>query len=186
MRKIFVCISIFVAITQHQVIMAEEYPIAGISKPLENVSDNYPEIKRDTHLKPIYQLYTYAVCHRYGVDYDLVLAVIDGESSGIERAFNVNRNGSHDKGLMQINSCNYKWLSKELGVTDFYNPFQNIHCGVFMIADLMDRHSDIHEILMCYNMGEKRTRKLNKQGIYSSKYSRKIIKKYEELKEGKH
>ena len=91
------------------------------------------------------------------------------------KAYNKNNNGTFDSGLMQINSCNYEWLTEELGITDFYDPEQNIKCGVFMIADLMDRHEGVHEILMCYNMGEKRTRELQSQGIYSSKYSRKIV-----------
>jgi hypothetical protein len=34
-------------------------------------------------------------------------------------------------------------------------------------------------------MGEKRTRELWQDGIYSSRYSRKVLKNYLELKEGK-
>ena len=51
-----------------------------------------------------------------------------------------------------------------------------------MVADLMDRHTDVH-VLMCYNMGEKRTRELQEQGIYSSEYSRNIVTKLNQLKE---
>lgn len=184
MKKIFILIVCVVAFSQHQAAKAYEVPIAGISKPLEAVTEDYSTIKRNISLDPIYQIYTYAKCQEYGVDFDLVLSIIDSESSGITRAYNSNKNGSHDKGLMQINSINYAWLSRELGITDFYNPFQNIHCGVFMLADLMDRHTELHDILMCYNMGERRTRELNVQGIYTSKYSRKVMKKYKELKEG--
>ena len=150
-----------------------ETPVAGISVSLEN-----------TNLSPI-QAYINHYSKQYGVDADLIAAIIGTESGGEIKAFNINNNGTHDKGLMQINSFNHKWLTEELGITDFYNPRQNIHCGVFMIADLMDRHTDLHTVLMAYNMGEKRTRELHRDGIYTSKYSRKIMKIYEELKEEK-
>lgn len=184
MKKILILAIILVVFSQHGIADAHEKPVAGISKSLEAVSENNSDIRREIPLEPIYQIYTYYVCQKYNVDYDLVLAIIDCESAGNVRALNHNKNGTNDSGLMQINSFNYEWLSSVLGVTDFYNPFQNIQCGVYMIADLMDRHSDLHKILMCYNMGEKRTKELNRQGIYSSRYSRKVIKRYEELKEG--
>ncbi len=118
----------------------------------------------------------------YDIDADLTRAVIKAESDGKIRAFNVNKNGSKDYGLMQINECNHEWLKKELGITDFYDIKQNIHCGVFMIADLMSRHDNLHTVLMAYNMGEKRTRELHREGIYSSKYSRNVMSKYKKLK----
>ena len=119
----------------------------------------------------------------YDIDADLTRAIIQVESDGVITAFNVNSNGSRDYGLMQINSCNHEWLKKELGITDFYDIKQNIHCGVFMLADLMSRHDNLHTVLMAYNMGEKRTRELRSQGIYSSEYSRKVMGVYEKLKE---
>lgn len=148
-----------------------ETPVAGISVSLEN-----------NDLSPI-QAYTNHYSKQYGVDADLITAIIGMESGGEIKAFNINENGTHDKGLMQINSFNYEWLTRELGITDFYNPRQNIHCGVFMIADLMSRHDNLHTVLMAYNMGEKRTRELHREGIYTSKYSRKVMRVYEKLKE---
>jgi hypothetical protein len=54
-----------------------------------------------------------------------------------------------------------------------------------MIADLMSRHDNLHTVLMAYNMGERRTKELHREGIYTSKYSRKVMKAYEKLKEVK-
>ena len=150
-----------------------ETPVAGISVSLEN-----------TNLSPT-QAYINHYSKQYGVDADLITAIIGTESGGEIKAFNINKNGTHDKGLMQINSCNHEWLAEELGITDFYNPRQNIHCGAYMIAGLMDRHTDLHTILMAYNMGEKRTRELHREGIYTSKYSRKVMGVYKKLKEVK-
>ena len=145
-----------------------EEPVAGIVVSM----NSYYSQSEVEQLSPI-ETYINNYCLLYEVDSDLVKAIIGSESNGDIRAFNTNDDGTHDKGLMQINSFNYEWLTEDLGITDFYNPRQNIQCGVYMIADLMARHTELHEILMCYNMGEKRTRELQREGIYSSKYSQK-------------
>lgn len=165
------------------VVQAFEEPIAGITIPIENSQKALAEVKRDTSLPFIYQVHTYALCLEYEVEYELVLAVMNVESEGNPKATNHNKNGTVDKGYMQINSLNYEWLKEELGITNFYNPWQNIRAGVFMLSDLTERHSDKHSVLMSYNMGERRTRQLHKQGIYSSKYSRKVVESINQLKE---
>jgi soluble lytic murein transglycosylase-like protein len=148
-------------------VQAFEEPLAGISPYLEIDS---------TDLSICY----YSTIYR--VDAHLVKAIITCESEGNVRALNHNKNGSHDKGLMQINSCNFDWLRKELGITDFYDPRQNIQCGCYILGLLSQKYSNVHRVLMSYNMGEKRTRELRQQGIYSSRYSRKVISKYQKLK----
>lgn len=167
--KLFILTAMLTLLMTSQV--HAETPVTGISVSLEN-----------NDLSPT-QSYINHYSKQYGVDADLITAIIGTESGGEIKAFNINENGTHDKGLMQINSFNHEWLTKELGITDFYNPRQNIHCGAYMIADLMDRHTDLHTILMAYNMGEKKTREWHKDGKYTSPYSRKVMKAYEKLKE---
>lgn len=154
-----------------------ETPVAGISVTLSSQSEfpSLEEIKINNAIEEYSK--------EYEVDADLIKAIIFCESDGKITAKNHNKNGTTDYGLMQINSCNHEWLKKELGITDFYDINQNIHCGVFMLADLMDRHTDLHTVLMAYNMGEKRTRELHREGVYTSKYSRKVMGVYEKLKE---
>lgn len=158
-----------------------ETPVAGISTVTPYLSEIPPlqELKDKIIIEEAITEYG----AKYEVDTNLIKAIIFCESDGKITAKNHNKNGTTDYGLMQINSCNHEWLKKELGITDFYDIKQNIHCGVFMLADLMDRHTDLHTILMAYNMGEKRTRELHREGIYTSKYSRKIMRVYEKLKE---
>lgn len=148
----------------------EEQPLAGITVSLEAVKD-----------KPIEKAVAYysAIYH---VDSKLVLAVIDGESEGNPDAINRNKNGSTDHGLMQINSCNHEWLSEELGITDFHDPSQNIQAGCYILSLLTAKYDDYHRILMAYNMGEYRTRQLWRQGIRTSRYSRRVMEKYQKLK----
>ena len=52
---------------------------------------------------------------------------------------------------------------------------------LFMIADLMGRHSDLHTVFLCVTTWAKRTRELHREGFIPSKYSRKIMKIYEEI-----
>ena len=151
-------------------VQAFEEPLAGITMTLDAVKD-----------KPIEKAVAYYSAI-YRVDSKLVLAVIDGESEGNPDAINRNKNGSTDHGLMQINSCNHEWLSKELGITDFHDPVQNIQAGTYILSLLTAKYDNYHWVLMAYNMGEKRTRELWRQGIRTSRYSRKIMKKYQSLK----
>ena len=158
-----------------------ETPVAGIAELTPYLSEIEPlqDIKDKMLIEEA--ITEYGV--KYEVDADLIKAIIFCESDGKITAKNHNKNGTADYGLMQINSCNHEWLKKELGITDFYDIKQNIHCGVFMIADLMSRHDNLHTVLMAYNMGERRTKELHREGVYTSKYSRKVMKAYERLKE---
>jgi len=150
-----------------------EQPIGGISISLTAIEEN-----------PIELAIAY-YSSIYGVDSGLVQAVIGNESQGDIKAFAINDNGTHDKGLMQINSCNYEWLSEELGITNFYDPQQNIQCGCYILGLLSSKYDNVHRILMSYNMGETQTRKLWGQQIYSSRYSREVVERYNKLKEVK-
>lgn len=163
----FVIILIFLPVNTAT---ACEEPVTGMTVTLDAVKDK-PFEKAVTYYSAIYH-----------VDGDLVLAVIDGESEGDLNAYNRNKNGTHDSGLMQINSCNHEWLREELGITDFYDPEQNIHAGVYMLSLLTAKYDNYHRVLMSYNMGEGKTRELWQQGVYSSRYSRKIMSKYQKLK----
>lgn len=171
--KIVLFFAILLVILPFETAEACEEPVTGISVTLDAVKDKLVE-KAVAYYSVIYH-----------VDGNLVLAVIDGESEGNPEAYNRNDNGTYDSGLMQINSCNHEWLSEELGITDFYDPEQNIHSGVYMLSLLTAKYDDYHRVLMSYNMGEKQTRKLWSRGIRSSKYSRKVMSKYQKLKEGK-
>lgn len=177
MKKLLLLTVFLLILMPSKNVLAYEEPVAGIAIPLtvfhEKLADKEPI---DRHIEFYSAIYS--------VDGDLIRAIISGESNGDVKAYNRNRNGSHDRGLMQINSCNFDWLREELGITDFYDPEQNIRCGTYIIADLMKSHSELHEILMCYNMGWKRTRELQRDGVYSSKYSRKIVDKLNKIKKG--
>lgn len=147
------------------------------------VSDHekYVRIDRNVDIPMAYKVHMYTLCNEYGVDYELALAVMVKESGGNPTALNTkNRNGTYDSGIMQINSTNHAWLSRELGIKDFNNPYDNMKAGVYMLS-LFD-YDNLHKTLMAYNMGEGTMQKLFNQGIMSSEYSRDVMTIYESLK----
>ena len=133
----------------------------------------------DIKLSQELQLYTYTKCVDLGIaeDYELVLAMMWQESSYRPNLIS----GTNDYGLMQINKCNHGWLSEELGITDFLDPYQSIDAGTHIIASLLLKYEDPHKALMAYNYGEAGARSHWNRGTYTSSYSREVAGKQEQI-----
>lgn len=168
--KLILLTAFFLLLLQPSTAYAYEEPVAGISVVLSQAEQNPIELC---------VAYYSAI---YNVDSNLIQALIGKESQGDINATGHNNNGTHDSGLMQINSGNYEWLEYELGITDFYDPRQNIKCGCYILGLLSSKYDNVHRILMSYNMGETQTRKLWGQGIYSSRYSREVVVRLNKIK----
>lgn len=133
----------------------------------------------DIPLSQELQLYTYTKCADLGIaeDYELVLAMMWQESNCSPNLIS----STNDYGLMQINICNHGWLSEELGITDFLDPYQNIDAGTHIIASLLLKYEDPHMALMAYNYGEAGARSHWNRGTYTSSYSREVAEKQDML-----
>jgi soluble lytic murein transglycosylase-like protein len=84
--------------------------------------------------------------HKYSVSADLVKAVVRAESAFDPLA--VSRVGA--QGLMQLMPA----LARELGVTDPFDPRQNIMAGTRYLSQLLDSHNgDVVLALASYNAG---------------------------------
>ena len=130
-----------------------------------NIDENNYESTLDLEL----QDYLYETCKKYGIEdhYELLMAQMYNESR-----FDTNIiSKTNDYGLMQINICNHEWLSEELGVVNFLDPYQSIECGVFMMSDFLSKYSEA-TALTAYNSGEDKV----KNGMSSSEYSDKILR----------
>ena len=126
------------------------------------------------------QEYIYCLSYANNIDFNFVMGLIKTESE-----FNPNViSDTNDYGLMQINSINHKWLSEELGITNFLDPYQNVRAGIYILRDLFDEYKDNSKVLMAYNMGETGAKRLWVQGIYESKYSKEVLKSAEDFKNG--
>lgn len=119
------------------------------------------------------QKYVYLMSNSYNIDFPFVMAVIEHESSFKPEA----TSGTNDFGLMQINKLNHAKLTEKLGVTDFFDPYQNIHSGIYILSDLFEKYETPNKVLMAYNIGEGGAKKLWNQGVLETGYSRSILKK---------
>lgn len=128
----------------------------------------------DVPLKKETQEFIYCLSYGYNIDFSLVMALIETESG-----FNVEAvSRTNDYGLMQINQANHEWLKERLSITNFLDAKQNIRAGLFVLRKLFEQNGgDINKVLMAYNLGQTGAEKLWKQGIHSTEYSEKIIKR---------
>jgi hypothetical protein len=139
----------------------------------EETEDKMPEY--DIPLSKELQEFTYVTSKQYNVPYELVLAVIATESNFKINAINENSETNADLGIMQINSI-HKEIFKEKGFTDIFDPYQNIEYGISYLAELYSKfEGNEHYTLSAYNKGEYGFKELLKQGITSTKYSRKVM-----------
>ena len=117
-------------------------------------------------------------CEELNLDFPFVMAVIFKESS-----FRPNADSGSSVGLMQINRMNHDWLSKELDISNFFDPEQNVKAGTYILKGLFDKYEDPAKVLMCYNMGESGAKRLWKKGIYMSKYAEGVLQQTEIYKQ---
>lgn len=123
------------------------------------------------------QKFIFYLCKGYDIDWTLVMAMIQQESSF--RPSIVSKTG--DYGLMQINKCNHEWLSETLGVTDFLDSEQNVRAGIFVLRKLFEEYTEPNLVLMAYNMGSNGAETLWNKGIYTTPYVDKILEYQEQF-----
>ena len=153
-------------ISGSKVIKAEEEPIEV----------HYFDCPLDEEL----QDYIRETCEFYDVPMDIVISIISCESGFQADVISP----WDDWGLMQINKVNHEWLSKELGVTDFLDPRQNVLCGIHLFSQHWhETDKNMEYALLRYNCGTTGGRKLWESGVYSTQYTRKIMSAYQYYKE---
>ncbi len=159
-------------------------------KPIENIRDlsekDYIRTTSPAKRTPIgntlaqrlkeYEPIIVEVADRYGVDEKLVKAVIAQESYGNPNA----ESHAGAKGLMQLMDK----TAEGLGVTDSFDPEENIRGGVRYLKMMMDRYGDDMKLaLAAYNAGPGNVEKYD--GIppfkETQQYVRRVLDYYQSM-----
>lgn len=125
-----------------------------------------------------YDLRQYDMCFNLAADHykvpsNLLKAIAQTESKGNKTAMNMNKNGTYDVGIMQINST---WIPKlkragiERGL--LLDPCSNIQIGAWILSDNIKRYGLTEEAIGRYNSSIPE---------YKRKYVMKVFINYKKL-----
>ena len=128
----------------------------------------------DTYISEEYQAYCEEIGEIYSVCPELLMAMIETESSG-----NPNATNGTCKGLMQVSEKWHMDRMKRLGVKDIYDPYGNILVATDYLMELAEKYEDIGIVLDVYN-GNSKAMQNAENGILSE-YAAKILGRAEML-----
>lgn len=122
----------------------------------------------------------YDASRSYGVDYRLVLAVMEAES-------NFRQDVVSDKGaigIMQVKNIVAREFSSNLGISYKQNVLDSAHAnvrfGVYYLSWLSKYFDTDRAVLFAYNVGFTRARQvIQRNSEPKTSYTRKVIKEYE-------
>lgn len=118
----------------------------------------------DTWIPEEYQRYCREIGKRYNLCPELLMAMIEQESSGKPEV--VSQGG--DTGLLQVNAKWHGDRMRKLGVVDLTDAYANILVAADYLAQLYaENGDDLYLVLMKYNMKHSRAEELFAAGIYS-------------------
>ena len=117
----------------------------------------------------------YSAANRYAVNPHLLYAIASKESSLNPLAIGKNENGTHDIGLMQINSV---WLPKlkEFGISQdmLWDSCVNIHVGAWILAQAIQKLGYNWDAIGAYHTGLGKKKKREERRFY---YSRDVYRR---------
>lgn len=87
---------------------------------------------------------------RYGLNPNIIKALIEEESGWLT---SVEGDNGNSVGLMQIQERWHKERMKRLGVTDLYDPEENITVGCDILSELLNKYGNYKDALSVYNSG---------------------------------
>ena len=120
-----------------------------------------PPYYEDTYIQAEYVEYCVEIGEEYNICPELLMALIEKESSGKADA----QNGSC-KGLCQVSEKWHSGRMERLGVTDIYDPEGNIRLAADYLTELGAEYEDIGLTLMIYH-GESNAESRAESGLLS-------------------
>lgn len=121
-----------------------------------------------------YQKWLDKKCKKYGISTNVVLGVIKVESNFKIRAIGYK---GRCLGLMQIQKNYHNKRMRKLGAKNLLNAYDNVIVGIDYLSELYKSNGrNWHKTLMSYNGGQYYANKNVRCGIYSTSYSRRVMK----------
>ena len=114
-------------------------------------------------------IYINALCDEYGVDYEMVKAVIQTESSWDHKA--VSKSGAI--GLMQILPST-AWDEFKTPKEDLFDPYVNVTVGIKYLFHLNQHFDDMDATLTAYSHGPTVTKKYSSRYIKNNFYVKRV------------
>ena len=135
-----ICI-IAIVLVLNGIATAIEFP--GINDKTEKKEPvTVAELENKDHIEQI--------SRKYRLDSRIVKALIEEESGWLETA---EGDGGESIGLMQIQERWHRERMQRLGVTDLYDPKQNVKVGCDILAELLGKYGNYKDALSVYNSG---------------------------------
>lgn len=128
----------------------------------------------DTYLSKEIQGYCVEIGEMYCVQPELLMAIIETESSG-----DVNAQNGDCIGLMQISTKYHKVRAEHLNAYDMWDTYNNILIACDYLAELLEEHGDIAYCLDIYNGNSQA--KYNYENGIMSEYATKVLERSAEL-----
>mgnify|MGYP003115145278 FL=1 len=116
-------------------------------------------------------IYIEALCWEYGVDYEMVKAVIQTESDWNHKA--VSTSGAI--GLMQVLPSTAK-SEFNTPKQDLFDPYVNVTVGIKYLSQLNDRFDDLESTLTAYSHGPTATKKYSPTYVNNNFYVKRVFK----------
>ena len=114
-------------------------------------------------------IYINALCDEYGVDYEMVKAVIQTESSWDHKA--VSKSGAI--GLMQVLPST-AWDEFKTPKEDLFDPYVNVTVGIKYLSHLNQHFDDMDATLTAYSHGPTVTKKYSPTYIKNNFYVKRV------------
>ena len=152
---------------QYVIDITEAPPINDLSSALETIdvyvpdSDDDCPVSEAVPLSTELQEYIWTRCKKATADYEkyyaFILGCIQHESTFRTKATHHNSNGTTDRGIMQINSCNIGKMRRAgliASAEDLFDPYKCIDCGFWLMNQYIDKFGVSEDAYYAYNTGK--------------------------------
>lgn len=112
------------------------------------------------------------ICEKYGQEYEICPELLEAMCWHETRCRGNLTNGGC-VGITQINPKYHKAEMELLGITDLTDNEQNIHLCAYIIKQFANEDEDLYYVLMKWNCGTTRAKKLWEQGK-TTKYAKEV------------